>query len=85
MPERIVVIGSPTGLHARPAGLFSKAVAASGKTVTVRTTAGKTANGRSILALISLGAVGGESVTLESSDADGSLFDQLEQILSSAE
>ena len=37
MPERTVVVASRVGLHARPAMLFTQAVAATGLPVTIAT------------------------------------------------
>ena len=55
MVERTVRIGSTHGLHARPAKLFTQAVAASGSQVTVQKTGGQAVNAASILAVISQG------------------------------
>lgn len=54
MQEQTVRIGSTHGLHARPAKLFTQAVAASGATV----------NAASILGVISQGIDHGDEVTL---------------------
>ena len=53
------------GLHARPAADFVRAVSLSGHTVTVTNAKGRSADGASILAVLSLGVKHGESVTLE--------------------
>ena len=71
MPTRTVLVGSASGLHARPAALFvgrgrrssrcwSPSAAATGKPVPAR----------SMLAVLSLGAKKGTEVTLEA-DGDG--------------
>ncbi|GAA4373925.1 HPr family phosphocarrier protein [Agromyces bauzanensis] len=77
MVERTVRIGSTHGLHARPAKLFTQAVAASGTRVMVQTTGGPAVNAASILAVIAQGidhgderAVLDELVELLSTDHD---------------
>lgn len=73
MAERTIVIASANGLHARPASLFVQAVNESG--LAVRLTKGdKTLNASSILGVISLGLVHGDSVTLE---AEGDKADEV--------
>ncbi|MGW9630797.1 HPr family phosphocarrier protein [Agromyces sp. NPDC055520] len=64
MLERTVRIGSTHGLHARPAKLFTQAVAASGATVTLSKAGGKPVNAASILGVISQGIDHGDEVTL---------------------
>lgn len=70
MAERRVTIGWPEGLHARPASLFVRAVAAVGVPVTIAKTEGAPVNAASMLGLLALGAAGGEEVVL-ASDAEG--------------
>lgn len=72
MPERRVTIGSAIGLHARPASIFVKAVAASPVPVTIGKPGGDQLDARSILAVLALGARHGEEVVLraEGDDAD---------------
>jgi phosphocarrier protein HPr len=70
MPTRTVVVGSATGLHARPAALFVAAAAAQPVAVTIRTGEKKPVPARSILAVLSLGAKCGAEVVLEA-DGDG--------------
>ncbi|HEY3141898.1 MAG TPA: HPr family phosphocarrier protein [Acidimicrobiales bacterium] len=68
MAQRIVTVGSASGLHARPARLFVKAAAALPVTVTV-TVAGKPpAKAASMLGVLALGAVQGTEVTLAADD-----------------
>ncbi len=64
MVERTVTIGSTHGLHARPAKLFTQAVAASGSSVTVQKAGGSPVNAASILAVISQGIDHGDEVTI---------------------
>jgi phosphocarrier protein HPr len=82
MAERTVELASEHGLHARPASLFTQAVAKSGLPVQI-TKGEKSVNAASILGVISLGIEQGDSVTL-SSDAEGAdaLLDELATLLS---
>ncbi|WP_213453679.1 HPr family phosphocarrier protein [Rhizomonospora bruguierae] len=68
MPSRTVVVGSASGLHARPAALFVSAAAAQPVRVTIRTGDGPAVPAGSILSVLALGAKRGTEVTLE---ADG--------------
>jgi phosphocarrier protein HPr len=68
--QRTVVIGSDSGLHARPAALFVKAAAAAPARVTIRLGPGKAVDARSMLGVLSLGATQGAEVTLESDDGE---------------
>jgi phosphocarrier protein len=70
MAERTVTIASASGLHARPAALFVKAAGAQPAVVTVTNAAGRSANARSMLAVLALGANRGDTVTL-SAEGDG--------------
>jgi phosphotransferase system HPr (HPr) family protein len=67
MATRDVTIASAVGLHARPAALFVQAVEASGAEVTL-TKGEKTVDADSILAVMTLGAGHGDTVTLTSND-----------------
>ena len=75
MPSITAVIGSTSGLHARPASVFSQAAAASGATVTIAKAGGTAVNAASILGLLTLGIEHGEEVTLttEGDNADEAL------------
>ncbi len=64
MPHRTVAIASRVGLHARPAALFTQAVAASGHTVTIARSDGPAVDASSILQVMTLGAGHGDLVTL---------------------
>lgn len=85
MPERTTTIVSPSGLHARPAALFTQAVSKSGLKITV-SKGDKAVNAASILAVISLGVAQGESVTIASDD-DGAdaVLDELVELLTTVE
>jgi phosphocarrier protein HPr len=67
MAQRTVVVASASGLHARPAKLFVQEAVRLGVPVTVRVGA-KAVPAKSMLGVLSLGAVQGTEVTLE---ADG--------------
>jgi phosphotransferase system HPr (HPr) family protein len=67
MSSRDVTIASAVGLHARPAALFVQAVEASGVPVTL-TKGDKTIDADSILAVMTLGAGHGDTVTLTADD-----------------
>ena len=75
MPTATVTVGSASGLHARPASLFSQAALASCATVTIAKADGKPVNAASILGLLTLGVGHGEEVTLstEGDNADEAL------------
>lgn len=83
MEQRTVVIGSDSGLHARPAALFVKAAAAAPVPVTIRVGDGKAVPARSMLSVLSLGARKGTSVILEADgDGAGAALDDLAALLS---
>jgi len=79
MSQRTVVIASRVGLHARPASLFTQAVAASGAQVTIGEPGGPTMDASSILMVMALGIGHGEEVVLESEDEG--VLDQLVSLL----
>jgi phosphocarrier protein HPr len=68
--ERVVRVASASGLHARPAALFSEAAAALGVPVTVTNAAGVQADASSILGLLTLGVPHGGEVVIRSESAD---------------
>ncbi len=70
MPTRTVAIASSVGLHARPASLFTQAVAGTGLDVTIAKAGQPPVDASSILMVMALGAGFGEEVTLEA-DGDG--------------
>ncbi|MEA9984542.1 MULTISPECIES: HPr family phosphocarrier protein [Subtercola] len=78
MTERTALIASSHGLHARPASLFTQAVAKSGAKVTIAKAEGKAVNAASILGVISLGIENGDTVTLSTDSAEAtSVLDDL--------
>ncbi|TAJ47488.1 MAG: HPr family phosphocarrier protein [Herbiconiux sp.] len=82
MAERTVEMASKHGLHARPATLFTQAVAKSGVPVQISKAGGKAVNAASILGVISLGIEKGDSVTLASeAPASDALLDELATLL----
>ncbi|MEF2976857.1 HPr family phosphocarrier protein [Subtercola sp. YIM 133946] len=82
MTERTALIASSHGLHARPASLFTQAVAKSGVKVTIAKDEGKQVNAASILGVISLGIESGDTVTLSADGSDvDSVLDELVGLL----
>ncbi|KND32874.1 HPr family phosphocarrier protein [Streptomyces acidiscabies] len=83
MAERRVTIGWAEGLHARPASLFVRAATATGVSVTIAKADGNPVNAASMLAVLGLGAQGGEEVVLASGaeGADAAL-DRLAKLVS---
>jgi phosphocarrier protein len=75
MPQRTVAVASRVGLHARPAMLFTQAVAETGLPVTIARPDGEPVDAGSILFVMSLGVPSGEEVTLtaEGEGADAAL------------
>lgn len=70
MAERRVNVGWAEGLHARPASIFVRAATASGVPVTIAKADGSPVNAASMLAVLGLGAQGGDEIVL-TSDVDG--------------
>lgn len=70
MSERKVMVASTVGLHARPAALFSQAVAATEISVMLTRSDGRSVNAASILGVLSLAIGHGDEVTL-SAEGDG--------------
>lgn len=64
MPERTVRIASTSGLHARPAAIFSQAASEQNAEVTIETAGSAAVKASSILMLLTLDAGHGEEVTL---------------------
>ncbi|MFI5808049.1 HPr family phosphocarrier protein [Streptomyces sp. NPDC051561] len=83
MVERRVTVGWAEGLHARPASIFVRAVTATGVPVTIAKAGGNPVNAASMLALLGLGAQGGEEIVLasEAEGADAAL-DRLAKLVS---
>ncbi|MFI7122030.1 HPr family phosphocarrier protein [Amycolatopsis sp. NPDC049868] len=70
MPSRNVVIGSPVGLHARPARLLVEDVAKRAVRVRIGRSEDDLVDASSILAVMSLGVRGGEEILL-SAEGEG--------------
>ena len=70
MPSRDVVVGSRIGLHGRPAAIVVRTAAAQQVTVRISTAGRQPVDASSIIAVLSLGAKGGDTVTVEA-DGDG--------------
>jgi phosphocarrier protein HPr len=68
MITQTAVIGSATGLHARPAALFVKAATTAPVKVRISVDGKKPVNAASMLGVLSLGALQGTTVTLETDD-----------------
>ena len=64
MSERTVIVASGVGLHARPAALFTQAVAETGLAVTISNSTGRTVNAASILGVLTLGVDHGDTITI---------------------
>ena len=82
MPQRTVAVASRVGLHARPASLFTQAVAATGLPVTIAVGDGPAVDASSILMVMTLGAGNGAQVTLsvEGPESDR-VLDELTELL----
>lgn len=72
MQEKTVVLGSKAGLHARPAAVFVQKAKEFESQITVSKD-GKTANGKSILSIITLGAKQGDQVVLKINGDDAQM------------
>ncbi|UYQ60357.1 HPr family phosphocarrier protein [Streptomyces peucetius] len=70
MPQRTVVVGSRSGLHARPAAVFVQAAARQPVKVTVARDGGTPVDARSLLSVLALGAKHGDPLVL-SAEGDG--------------
>ncbi|PJF02023.1 HPr family phosphocarrier protein [Streptomyces carminius] len=71
MAERRVTVGWAEGLHARPAAIFVRAAASAGVPVTVARPGGEPVSAASMLAVLGLGARGGDEIVLASGSGDG--------------
>jgi len=79
--ERTVTLASKSGLHARPAAIFVQKAREFQSQITLSKN-GKTANGKSILSLLTLGAEQGEQVVLQTEGEDAALaLDRLAALL----
>lgn len=79
--ERTVTLASTSGLHARPAAIFVQR-AKEYQSQIMLSKNGKTANGKSILSVLALGAEQGEQITLSAEGDDAQLaLDKLAALL----
>ena len=69
MTEKVVVITNESGLHARPATLFTQLAAKFSSKITI-SSGEKQADAKSILTVLTLGATKGTSVVLTADGAD---------------
>jgi phosphotransferase system HPr (HPr) family protein len=69
------------GLHARPAAEFVRMVQESGLKITVRRLDGRSADGGSILSLLTLGIKRGEVAIIEAPDSAETLVNNLAALL----
>lgn len=82
MSQRTVVIASRVGLHARPASIFTQAVAASGVDVTIAKQGEEPVDASSILMVMAQGIGNGEEVVLEADGPDADrVLDELVTLL----
>ncbi|HEY6796668.1 MAG TPA: HPr family phosphocarrier protein [Kineosporiaceae bacterium] len=82
MPERHVVVGSGVGLHARPAALFTQAVAKAPVPVTIAKIGGAPVDASSILLVLTLAVAHADEVVL-AAEGEGAqeTLDQLAALL----
>jgi phosphotransferase system HPr (HPr) family protein len=79
--ERTVTLASKSGLHARPAAVFVQQAKGFQSSITLSKDA-KTANGKSILSVLTLGAEQGDQVLLEAEGEDAQVaIDRLSSLL----
>ncbi|GAA1157091.1 HPr family phosphocarrier protein [Streptomyces hebeiensis] len=82
MAERRVNVGWAEGLHARPASIFVRAATAAGIPVTIAKAGGNPVNAASMLAVLGLGAQGGEEIVLASDAEDADIaLDRLAKLV----
>lgn len=80
MPARTVKVASTSGLHARPAAIFSQAASEQPIAVTIETDGSSPVKASSILMLLTLNVGHGDEVTLR---ADGEGAEESLEVLSS--
>lgn len=82
MISRTVTVGSPHGLHARPAAIFANAAGEYDIDITI-TKGEESADAASLLEVMTLGAEFGDEVTLSTDDdSAGDILDALAKIVS---
>jgi phosphotransferase system HPr (HPr) family protein len=83
--ERTVILGSKSGLHARPAAVFVQHAKGFQSQITLskfKDSCEKTVNAKSILSVLSLGAEQGDQVVLKANGEDAELAaDKLASLL----
>jgi phosphocarrier protein len=85
MIEKDILISNPTGLHARPASDFILEAKKYQSTVTIAKKGEPSVNGKSIMKILSLGIVQGDSVHLCVNGPDeAKCFAAIEQLLAKA-
>ncbi|HJT55075.1 MAG TPA: HPr family phosphocarrier protein [Ktedonobacteraceae bacterium] len=83
MVERAVIIESKSGLHARPAAIFVQNAKGFRSRITLLKNE-KTANAKSILSVLTLGAEQGDKIVLQADGEDAaSAIDRLASLLES--
>lgn len=82
--EKTTTVTNKSGLHARPATLFVQTAAKFKSNITVTTPTGNTANAKSIMSVLTLGAEKGTTITLraEGDDAEEAI-DTLIELMAS--
>ncbi len=81
MIEKIIIIKSANGLHARPAGIFAKKATEFQSAITVKSAKGS-ANAKSIMSIMSLGIDQGAEITIVADGTDETVaINELSKIL----
>ncbi len=70
MTSKTVTVGSSVGLHARPAAVIAQAASAASSAVTLSVPGGNPVDAGSALLIMTLGAKMGDTVQVESDDAE---------------
>jgi phosphotransferase system HPr (HPr) family protein len=84
MMEKQVIVNLPQGLHARPASEFVRTASAFASEIGLSKD-GKTANGKSIISIMSLTVTKGQQVTLTADGPDEQqALEALEKLLTAA-
>lgn len=83
MPERVVTLPNPSGLHARPAKVFAKAAAASDADVTL-VKGGREVNAKSVLSVLTLDCHQGDTIVLKvEGDGAEATLEELAELIES--
>lgn len=83
MAQRVVRVGSRSGLHARPAAIFCRAAGEQPVAVRIGRQGQASVDARSILAVLALGVTCGEQVVVQAEDGDRAeqVLDELAALL----